>query len=519
MNEFLANLAVWWQVQSASHPELVAQPVLLAAALGMLAILLAVLARRGLGRAMGALRDAEEMAHTQQLDLERVSLERDALREQTASAESLLGAARITAAQFESIAGQRQQAIDQLRADQAAKAEAIRAAQTRAIADGSEIARLSAELAAEKRQGEDKLALLQAVRKDMEDRFKALADAAVRQNGEALAKTSRERLEAALNPLKEHVGRFELELRAVHEGALKERQQLKTEIEQLTRRSEEVSREAVALTRALKGDKQRQGAWGEMILSTLLERSGLQEGVEYEVQAHRVSDDGGRYRPDVVVRMPGDKRLVIDSKVSLVDYETAVNAEGETDRAAARARHVAALRRHITLLSDKGYQALEQGSVDYVVMFIPIEGALSEALREAGDLTSFALEKNITIATPTTLMMALRTVSHVWAIERRNRNAEQIAARAGLLYDKVANFVDSLQAVGKNLGLAQKSYGEAMDRLSRGAGNVLGQVEKLKALGAKVSKVITADFEGESAPDGPDALSAPDDLPPLSQSQ
>jgi len=470
VSEFLANLAVWWQVQAASHPELVAQPVLLAAALGMLAILLAVLARRGLGRALGALRDAEETIRAQDIDLERVSLERDALRDQALAAVQELGEIRIAAA--------------------------------------SEIARLGAELAAEKRQGEDKLALLQSVRKDMEDRFKALADQAVRQNGEELSKTSRERLEAALNPLKEHVGRFELELRAVHEGALKERQQLKTEIEQLTRRSEEVSREAVALTRALKGDKQRQGAWGEMILSTLLERSGLQEGVEYEVQAHRVSDDGGRYRPDVVVRMPGDKRLVIDSKVSLVDYEVAVNAEGETDRAAARARHVAALRRHITLLSDKGYQALEQGSVDYVVMFIPIEGALSEALRESGDLTSFALEKNITIATPTTLMMALRTVSHVWAIERRNRNAEQIAARAGLLYDKVANFIDSLQAVGKNLGLAQKSYGEAMDRLSRGAGNVLGQVEKLKALGAKVSKVIAADFDGEPAPDDLPAIPA-----------
>ena len=470
MNEFLANLAVWWQVQAASHPDLLAWPVLVAAALALVAILFALLARRGLGRALGALRDSEEAVRMQQIELERVGQERDALREQATDAEQELGETRIAAA--------------------------------------SEIARLSAELAAEKRQGEDKLALLQAVRKDMEDRFKLLADESMRQNGETLAKTSRERLEAALNPLKEHVGRFELELRAVHEGALKERQQLKTEIEQLTRRSEEVSREAVALTRALKGDKQRQGAWGEMILSTLLERSGLQEGVEYEVQAHRVSDDGGRYRPDVVVRMPGDKRLVIDAKVSLVDYEVAVNAEGETDRAAARARHVAALRRHITLLSDKGYQALEQGSVDYVVMFIPIEGALSEALREAGDLTSFALEKNITIATPTTLMMALRTVSHVWAIERRNRNAEQIAARAGLLYDKVAGFVDSLQAVGKNLGLAQKSYGEAMDRLSRGAGNVLGQVEKLRSLGAKVSKVIAADFDGEPAPDDLPAIPA-----------
>jgi len=471
VSEAVAEIALWWQAALARHPDLLAPPVLVAAGLALVAMLLAMLAQGGLRRTRAALRDAEATIRDRDADLERTRRDRDALRDKALATEQELKRVEVAAA--------------------------------------GESARLTAELVAERKQGEDKLLLLQAVRKDMEDRFKALADEAMRQNGADLAKTSRERLEAALNPLKEHVGRFELELRAVHEGALKERQQLKTEIEHLTRRSEEVSREAVALTRALKGDKQRQGAWGEMILSTLLERSGLQEGVEYEVQAHRVADDGGRYRPDVVVRMPGDKRLVIDSKVSLVDYEIAVNAEGEAEKQAARGRHIAALRRHIALLSDKGYQALETGSVDYVVMFIPIEGALSEALRDAGDLTGFALEKNITIATPTTLMMALRTVSHVWAIERRNRNAEQIAERAGRLYDKVANFVDSLQAVGKNLGLAQKSYGEAMDRLSLGAGNVLGQVEKLKALGAKASKTIAVDFEAEPAPD------APADLPPL----
>jgi DNA recombination protein RmuC len=246
-----------------------------------------------------------------------------------------------------------------------------------------------------------------------------------------------------------------------------------------------------------------------MILANILEGSGLREGEEYETQAHRTGADGERLRPDVVVRIPGGKSLVVDSKVSLVAYTEAVNAETEQEAAAARKRHVASIRAHINGLSAKAYQAAEDLTVDYVILFVPIEGALSEALREDGALTEYALEKHITIATPTTLMMALRTVSHVWAVERRNRNAEEIAKRAGLLYDKVVGFVSSMEGVGTRLRQAQDSYDVAIGQLSQGSGNLLRQTEMLKELGAKTTKSIGMEFDREHGP----ALSAPEEEP------
>ncbi|MDB6452230.1 DNA recombination protein RmuC [Falsirhodobacter sp. 20TX0035] len=369
--------------------------------------------------------------------------------------------------------------------------EGLEDARERATTAEVELSRLSTVLEKERLANVEKIELLSQVRADMEHRFKQLAADSLRLNGEE----SKQRLEAALAPLKQHVEHFQTELRNVHQGALQDRATLKTEIEALTRRSEEVSREAVNLTRALKGDKQKQGAWGEMILESLLERSGLRKGEEYLVQEHRVNEDGARFRPDVVVNMPDGKRLVIDSKVSLVDYETCVNCEDEGDANLARVRHVRALKNHIQTLHEKAYHRMEEGSVDYVVMFIPIEGALSEALREMGDLTTMAFEKSVTIATPTTLMMALRTISNVWTIERRNQNAEAIADRAGRLYEKVAGFVDDMEKVGRNLGAAQSAYGDAMGKLSSGRGNMLSQLETMKVLGAKTSKSFRTEFD------------------------
>lgn len=365
-----------------------------------------------------------------------------------------------------------------------------------------ELAALRAQTDQERRAAEEKLAMITAMRDDLRRSFKELADAALQESGEQLSKSSRERLEAALTPLKEHVTLFQAELKASHESALREREALKQEILMLSRRSEDVSKEAVALTRALKGDKQRQGAWGEMVLEGILERSGLRKGEEYTTQDSHQGDEGARLRSDVIVRMPQGSALVIDSKVSLVDYETSVNSEDDTQAALARKRHVRALQAHIDTLSGKDYARLIGQSVDYTIMFVPIEGALSEALREDGDLTRYALEKSVMIATPTTLMLALRTIANFWTFDRRNRNAEEIARRAGLLYEKVALFAESMEGVGKSLSQAQTSYSTAMDRLSRGNGNVLSQVDRLKQLGARTSKSIATDFdpEPEAAP-------------------
>lgn len=374
-----------------------------------------------------------------------------------------------------------------------------------------EVNRLQAELTAQGEAAAEKIDILSSVRADMEARFGELAREALKIQGEAFSATNLERLNATLTPLKEHVGHFERELKAVHQASVEDRAALKAEIRGLTQRSEAISKEATALTRALKSDQQRQGAWGEMILANILERSGLREGEEYETQAHRTGADGERLRPDVVVRVPGGRSLVIDSKVSLLAYTEAVNAETDGEAAGARKRHVASLRAHINGLSAKGYQTAEASTVDYVVLFVPIEGALSEALREDGALTEYALERHITIATPTTLMMALRTVCHVWAVERRNRNAEEIAKRAGLLYDKVAGFISSMEGVGTRLRQAQDSYDVAIGQLSQGSGNLLRQVEMLKTLGAKATKTIGMEFDeadGLPPPETPRALGA-----------
>lgn len=362
------------------------------------------------------------------------------------------------------------------------------------------ISRLQAELRAQDNASAEKIEMLGRVRADMEARFQELARQALTVQGEEFSRINLEKMQAALTPLREHVGHFERELKAVHKATVDDRAALKAEIAQLSKRSEEVSKEALALTRALKSDQQKQGAWGEMILETILERSGLRAGEEYQTQAHRKAEDGGRLRPDVVVRIPDGKTLIIDSKVSLVAYSEAVNADDPVQAAAARKRHVLSLRGHVNGLAGKDYQAAEATSVDFVILFVPIEGALSEALREDGGLADYALERHVMIATPTTLMAMLRTVAHVWASERRNRNAEEIARRAGLLYDKVAGFVGNMEDVGRRLTQAQDAYGNAFAQLSRGRGNLLSQVESLKSLGARTTRRVGVAFDDESDP-------------------
>ncbi|MBD0864755.1 MAG: DNA recombination protein RmuC [Rhodobacteraceae bacterium] len=328
--------------------------------------------------------------------------------------------------------------------------------------------------------------------------FEVLSAKALTEQGEAVALRNQEMLKGTLDPLlaplKENVTSFQQALTTMHETGVKDRATLTAEIKSLTDKSQQISQDAVALTRALKADQQKQGAWGEMVLEKLLEGSGLRKGEEYEVQTSHTTDDGRRLRPDVVVKMPGDKNMVIDSKVSLVAFTDLVNAETDKAREEASKKHIASLKAHIANLASKDYAMAAVSSVDYVILFVPIEGALSEALRIEPGLTELAVEKNVMIATPTTLMMALKTVSNVWIVERRNQNAEDIARRAGKLYDKVRGFVLDMKGIGQRLDQAQVAYGNAMNKLHRGHGNVLGQVESLKQLGAKTNKSLPSEL-------------------------
>ncbi|MDM7458553.1 MAG: DNA recombination protein RmuC [Paracoccus sp. (in: a-proteobacteria)] len=352
------------------------------------------------------------------------------------------------------------------------------------------------------------IALLRELRDEMTGQFKLLSNETLRAQRADLEKSQHDRLTALLTPFREQVSQFQTELSGRNKILDEEAARLREHILGLHKRSEEISREAVALTRALKGDKQRQGAWGEMVLERILEDSGLLAGTHYQMQSSWRDETGKLWRPDVVVKMPRGKVMVIDSKVSLNDYEAAVTHDDPAEAAAALKRHVAAMRAHVTALSERGYQRMNDASVDYVLMFVPIEGAFSEALRADPGLAAFAMERRVGLTTPTTLMLTLRTIEHIWSVERRESNAMEIARRAGALYDKVAGVVEAMEAVTRALDQATRAQGQAMDRLARGSGNVIRQVEMLRGLGARASKQIALDHDPDD--DETTALPRPD---------
>lgn len=358
-------------------------------------------------------------------------------------------------------------------------------------------ARLQETLDQEVKQGAEKVALLQAAREQMAQQFDVLANNALKSQGESFSKQNKEQIEGLLNPLKERIVEFQGGMQAAQTESAKERASLAEQIRHLSESSARMSQEAHNLTTALKGKAQTQGAWGEMLLATILERSGLRKGEEYIQQESHSLQDGGRLRPDVVVNLPNAERIVVDAKVSLTAFEGYVNAVDEGERSVCLARHLASMRAHIKELAAKEYQNLGGSQLNFVIMFVPIEGALAAALQEDPTLTMAAAEAHVAIATPTTLMVALKTVASLWQIERRNLNAEAIADRAGKLYDKFVGFADDMMGLGRRIDQAKITYDEAMGKLSKGRGNLVGQAEKLKAMGAKTAKSVPSELRLE----------------------
>jgi DNA recombination protein RmuC len=383
-----------------------------------------------------------------------------------------------------------------------ADAAAARAASETAM---SEQARLKVELATtqealqqERRQANEKQRLLLDAKELMTKEFQVLANDVMSRHGEAFTKQNKEQLDVLLTPLRDKLREFQEGLQSAHTDSAKERATLGEQIKQLSEHSSRMTTETVNLTRALKGRAQTQGAWGEMILDSLLQKSGLREGEEYFTQVSQKHIDGQRLRPDVVVNLPNGQQVIIDAKVSLVAFERYVNEEDEGARETASAAHLASMRTHIKHLASKDYQSLAGDGLDYVIMFVPIEGALAVALQRDPNLTTYAVQNNVAIATPTTLMMALRTIENVWQVERRNRNAEAIAERAGHLYNKFVGFLEEMQKVGHRLDLAQASYRGAMSKLSTGNGNLVSQAEKLRELGARTNKALPKEVAGDA---------------------
>jgi len=327
--------------------------------------------------------------------------------------------------------------------------------------------------------------------------FKVLADQILKQNSKEFSSTHRKELDELLRPFKERIENFEKRVNEVYKDENESRSKLFGQVEELMKLNHKISDEANNLTKALKGDSQKQGAWGEFILESILESSGLEKGVEYETQSSTTTEEG-RFRPDVIVKLPDDQHIVIDSKVSLKAYEASVNASSDEEKQSYLAQHVASIKAHVKGLADKNYQSLIKGqSLDFVLMFVPIEAGFSEALRNDNSLYNYAWEKRIVIVSPTTLLATLRTIASVWKQEKQNRNVAAIADESGKMLDKFVGFLEDMEKINRGLGMSTKAYDEALKKLNSGTGNLVRRAEKIKALGAKASKEIPDSFSGE----------------------
>jgi len=353
----------------------------------------------------------------------------------------------------------------------------------------AEAAALKARMAEQTRQYEENLKRFQDARAQMTDEFKAIAGEVLRSHGETFSRQNREQVDTLLKPLQDKIIEFQT-------GLMTDRAAMREQIRALAESNAQITTEANNLTRALKGNSQTQGAWGEMILSTILERSGLREGEQFLTQQSHAGEDRARLRTDVEILMPNEDRIVIDSKVSLTAFEAYVNCEDEEERSRHLSAHVASIRTHIRTLGEKNYQRHARSSLDYVMMFVPIEAALSSAVGADPKLFEYGMGQGVMLTTPTTLMTVLRTVRNVWDIEKRHQNAEEIAERAGSLYEKVVGFLANMDKLGLNLDRAQASFADAKNQLSTGRGSVVRQVEMLRELGAKTSRQLPQGWEG-----------------------
>lgn len=346
-------------------------------------------------------------------------------------------------------------------------------------------------LHAERAASADKSRQQQEAESRLGQRFENLAHRLLEQTSVSFRDLNQQHLDVLLSPLRSQLESFRQQIGETHAEESKQRHSLQFELQRLATLNQQITAEAAALTKALKGDSKQQGNWGEIVLSRILSESGLREGHEYETQIPLNAEDGRRYQPDVLVHLPGDKEIIIDAKVSLTAYERYFNAEDGLARDIALKEHVASLRNHIRELGRKGYQHLPAiKTLDYVLMFVAVEPAYLLAMEADPGLTKYALDHNILLVSPTNLLVALRTIDNLWRQERQQQNARLIAERAGRLYEKLRLFVEEMQAIGQTLGKTHESYERAMGRLCSGRGNLIAQAEQLRELGVEVNKPL-----------------------------
>lgn len=348
----------------------------------------------------------------------------------------------------------------------------------------------------QKQMADQQKTTAQELQNRMTLQFENLAQKIFDDKSGKFSEQNHKQLATLLDPLKERIKDFEKKVEDTYSQERSERGHLRGEIGKLIELNQTMSKDAQNLVTALKGENKTQGNWGELILENILERSGLRKGEEYFIQETVRGPEGEILRPDVIVKLPDGKHLIIDSKVTLSAYEAYSSANDETIRQKHADLHVESLKRHITGLSDKKYHlANEIISPDFVMLFMPLEPAFALAFKQKPELFEQAWSKNVAIVSPTTLLATLRTVASLWKQDKQQRNAFEIAKRGGELYDKFAGIVKDLETLGERLNSTQKVHAEIMGKVSQGRGNLISQVEKLKELGAKADKTLPAPLE------------------------
>ena len=390
------------------------------------------------------------------------------------------------------------------KSEQAAQSESALSIQLRTERDQAlqTAIRLEAELDSERKQGLGRIESLNEAKEALTSQFKNLANEILEDKSKRFTEQHAASLDALLKPLQTKLTEFKEQVNNSYGNEARERFALKSEIERLANLNLRMSDETRSLTQALKGDSKVQGNWGELVLESILESSGLRKGEEYLVQDSHTQTDGSRLQPDVVVKLPEGRSLVVDSKVSITAYARHAQTTDPVVAEQELVAHIQSLRQHIQGLSGKNYSSLYGiGSVDFVLMFVPIEPAFLLALKTAPNLYQEALAKNIVLVCPSTLMATLRTVAHLWRQDHQNRNALEIAKQCGALYDKFVGFVEDLEKLGQRLDQAQTSYHDAFNKLKSGKGNLIRTAEKVRELGVKPSKSFSTPLLDSSGPD------------------
>lgn len=398
--------------------------------------------------------------------------------------------------------------LEKVVAEKVLKEEQMLAFQSQNAKLHARIAELETLLKDERKHAGEKISLLNEARDQLKNEFHNLAHRIFDDKSQKFAEQNRINMDQLITPLRDQIGDFKKRVEDVYDKESKDRASLQTEIHHLKELNQRISKEALNLTRALKGDSKARGNWGEVVLERVLEASGLQRGREYETQVNLKDQKGNRYQPDVIVRLPRGKDVVVDAKVSLKDYEIYYSSEDSDQKEIALKSHIESVRSHIRSLAGKSYENLEGvRSLDFIIMFIPVEAAFVAAVDRDSKLFSEAFNKNIMVVSPSTLLVTLRTIENIWRHEYQNRNAIEIAKKAGGLYEKFVGFVDALEEVGRQLDKAKSAHQTASDRLVKGRGNLIRRTQELKALGIKSGKELPRHLlemaeDGEDGKDG-----------------